>query len=231
MILRRFVKHVTDQNWFAVGLDVLVVITGIFLGMQVTEWNEQRKETQREHLFLTQLNSDIRFVLTEIERAQSEHDLMAQRGKLAIRLLRGEDLLADHQQDIESAFQEMHQIPKPQIHFGNLKTILNGAAHSRITLLDADKKLADLSNRLGAFVEVYQVIENNLDELALYFRPHVGFAVPDDSNFPIRYDLEKMRASSEFQNGLQNAVNFQTYASSYLEKMSALLTQFLGEAP
>ena len=30
--------HKSDQNWFAVGLDVLVVITGIFLGMQVTEW-------------------------------------------------------------------------------------------------------------------------------------------------------------------------------------------------
>jgi len=42
MILRRFMKHVTDQNWFAVGLDVLVVITGIFLGMQVTDWNKER---------------------------------------------------------------------------------------------------------------------------------------------------------------------------------------------
>jgi len=46
MILRRFMKHVTDQNWFAVGLDVLVVITGIFLGMQVTEWNDERKEQE-----------------------------------------------------------------------------------------------------------------------------------------------------------------------------------------
>ena len=26
MILRRFMKHVTAQNWFAVGLDVIVVI-------------------------------------------------------------------------------------------------------------------------------------------------------------------------------------------------------------
>ncbi len=33
MILRRFMTHVTEQNWFAVGLDAIVVITGIFLGM------------------------------------------------------------------------------------------------------------------------------------------------------------------------------------------------------
>lgn len=44
MILRKFMKHVTEQNWYAVGLDVLVVITGIFLGLQVTEWNDQRKQ-------------------------------------------------------------------------------------------------------------------------------------------------------------------------------------------
>ena len=35
---------IQDQNWFAVGLDVLVVITGIFLGMQVAEWNDNRKD-------------------------------------------------------------------------------------------------------------------------------------------------------------------------------------------
>jgi hypothetical protein len=46
MILRRFMKHVSDQNWFAVGLDVIVVVVGIFLGMQVTEWNENRKTTE-----------------------------------------------------------------------------------------------------------------------------------------------------------------------------------------
>ena len=27
MIIHRFMKHVTDQNWFAVGLDVIEVIS------------------------------------------------------------------------------------------------------------------------------------------------------------------------------------------------------------
>jgi len=42
MILRRFTEHIKEQNWFAVGLDVIVVIVGIFLGMQVTDWNDKR---------------------------------------------------------------------------------------------------------------------------------------------------------------------------------------------
>jgi len=35
-------QHVKEQNWFAVGLDVIVVIVGIFLGLQVQEWYEAR---------------------------------------------------------------------------------------------------------------------------------------------------------------------------------------------
>jgi len=58
MILRRFMKHVTDQNWFAVGLDVIVVIVGIFLGLQVTEWNEQRAERAEEAEYLIRLHED-----------------------------------------------------------------------------------------------------------------------------------------------------------------------------
>ena len=44
MLLRRFVNHITDQNWFAVGLDVIIVISGIFIGMQLNEWNGKRIE-------------------------------------------------------------------------------------------------------------------------------------------------------------------------------------------
>ena len=46
MILRRFIQHVKEQNWVAVGLDIIVVIAGIFIGMQVTDLNEDYKNQQ-----------------------------------------------------------------------------------------------------------------------------------------------------------------------------------------
>jgi len=64
MILRRFTKHITDQNWFAVGLDVIVVVVGIFLGMQVTDWNEQRKEKILHQLYIERLSRDINIDLS-----------------------------------------------------------------------------------------------------------------------------------------------------------------------
>ncbi len=35
MILRRLAEHVRAQNWFAVALDFLIVVVGVFVGLQV----------------------------------------------------------------------------------------------------------------------------------------------------------------------------------------------------
>ena len=61
MILRRFMKHVTDQNWFAVGLDVIVVIVGIFLGLQVQTWYEERANQEAGERYLAQIIEDLKY--------------------------------------------------------------------------------------------------------------------------------------------------------------------------
>ena len=67
MILRRFIVHIEEQNWFAVGLDVIVVIVGIFLGMQVTEWNEERKNQYEEKRLLTDLHTDLTNAIARVD--------------------------------------------------------------------------------------------------------------------------------------------------------------------
>lgn len=59
MILRRFMQHVKEQNWFAVGLDVIVVIVGIFLGLQVQDWNEARENIAKEKIYYERLHSEV----------------------------------------------------------------------------------------------------------------------------------------------------------------------------
>ena len=69
MILRRFTLHINDQNWFAVGLDLAVVVLGIFIGMQVSEWNQSRKDHQEGLYYLQALNTQI---LDDIETGADE---------------------------------------------------------------------------------------------------------------------------------------------------------------
>lgn len=72
MILRRFMVHIKDQNWFAVGLDVIVVIVGIFLGMQVTEWNEKLNDNKEYSKALERLSIEIEENLSILDVLDSD---------------------------------------------------------------------------------------------------------------------------------------------------------------
>lgn len=44
MILRRITQYVRDQNWTAIAIDFVIVVTGVFLGIQIGNWNAGRLE-------------------------------------------------------------------------------------------------------------------------------------------------------------------------------------------
>lgn len=59
MILRSVTQHVKDQNWFAVFLDLLIVVFGVFIGMQVSNWNQQRAGEKQALVLIERLYADL----------------------------------------------------------------------------------------------------------------------------------------------------------------------------
>ncbi len=59
MILRRLADGIRQQDWFTVVVEVLIVVVGIFLGLQVDDWNEARKDRIDEQEFITRLHGDL----------------------------------------------------------------------------------------------------------------------------------------------------------------------------
>lgn len=72
MILRRMREAVTEQNWFLVAIEILVVVVGIFIGLQVDGWNTARMDRKDEQEFLQRLHVDVlrAEVLTKRVRAR-----------------------------------------------------------------------------------------------------------------------------------------------------------------
>ncbi|MEM9014367.1 MAG: hypothetical protein AAGB02_04590 [Pseudomonadota bacterium] len=58
MILRRIKAHVKKENWFAVFLDFCIVVIGVFVGIEVANWNEARVEQRELAGQLTSLNAE-----------------------------------------------------------------------------------------------------------------------------------------------------------------------------
>jgi hypothetical protein len=59
MVLRRIREHVGHQNWFAVGIDFLIVVIGVFLGIQASNWNQARVERQQAREYRSMLSDDV----------------------------------------------------------------------------------------------------------------------------------------------------------------------------
>lgn len=58
MILRRIIAHFRKQEWTAIGIDFVIVVIGVFVGIQVANWNEGRLERLQERGFLVRLHED-----------------------------------------------------------------------------------------------------------------------------------------------------------------------------
>jgi hypothetical protein len=59
MLFRRISAHLKRQDWFAVGLDLLIVVVGIYIGLQVDAWNSTRHDRVVEREYLERLLFDM----------------------------------------------------------------------------------------------------------------------------------------------------------------------------
>ena len=58
MILRRVIAHFRKQEWTAIAIDFLIVVLGVFVGLQVNNWNETREKRARAEILSQRLNDD-----------------------------------------------------------------------------------------------------------------------------------------------------------------------------
>ena len=59
MIFRRLAGALASQDWLVVSIEVMVVVVGIFIGLQVDDWNEARKDRNDEQDFMIRLHEDV----------------------------------------------------------------------------------------------------------------------------------------------------------------------------
>ena len=69
MLLRSITKHVKEQNWFAVALDFFIVVVGILIAFQITNWSEARSENKLKSLVESRLIADFEIIDQELDAA------------------------------------------------------------------------------------------------------------------------------------------------------------------
>lgn len=90
MILRRVTEHVRAQNWFAVGIDFVIVVVGVFVGIQVANWNDARSERARETLLLGELRAELAESIRQTDFKRRGYEQVGRSGARALEFLESE---------------------------------------------------------------------------------------------------------------------------------------------
>lgn len=84
MLLRRIKKHVQAENWFAVLVDFVIVVVGVYVGIEVSNWNDKLQERDRAVKYLERINLDLEADLVAIKDRMSFWSQVIDYGESAI---------------------------------------------------------------------------------------------------------------------------------------------------
>ena len=100
MILRRVIEHFRKQEWTAIALDFVIVVLGVFVGIQVSNWNAERELRASEMSHRAQLRDEIVTNVRLLEAHQSYAREVVEAGRRALAFLENDAPCADKCADL-----------------------------------------------------------------------------------------------------------------------------------
>jgi hypothetical protein len=99
MPLRRLSEAVRKQNWFTVLIELLVVVIGVVLALQLGQWKQEHELRQREQVVLARIGEELDAMVAQAEGAVAVAEHRVELATLVLNALRERRL---HERDREA---------------------------------------------------------------------------------------------------------------------------------
>jgi hypothetical protein len=90
MILRRVIAHFRKQEWTAIVIDFVIVVAGVFVGIQVSNWNAARADARLGEDYVRRLTRDLREDLVAVRSELAYYSAVLESVQKTDELLRAE---------------------------------------------------------------------------------------------------------------------------------------------
>lgn len=154
MLFRSISKHVKDQNWFAVALDFFIVVAGILIAFQITNWNEGRQEARAEDALKIRLLNEFTSLESLLEDRLIRAERIVTNTSTLIELIRTDGDLED-QPDAKTMLLDTFKFNAPIPHPTALSEAVQSGSIGRIR----DEKLRTLLNEYQLSTRWFEAVE------------------------------------------------------------------------
>ena len=247
MLLRSLTKHVTDQNWFAVFIDFLIVVVGVFIGIQVANWNADRQNITKEQVYLTRLNDELKVTIERLEGG-SETFLTSVKALQLLLDSRNEYQKnpATYEADEDILKQAFENMTKGRVPASSPAVFEEMVANGELTLI-RNTKLRQALYEFDEFANVSLHAWSTLrDQLLNAMKPTIGILIyrakntnelnlSSDRTVADKFDLERLLTQSDLTGVLSYALEAQANQLNlvlrHLELARAIQTQLNESIP
>ncbi|MBI1391941.1 MAG: hypothetical protein GC152_04290 [Alphaproteobacteria bacterium] len=240
MILRRLSRHVKDQNWFAVALDFLIVVAGILIAFQITNWNEAIANRAEEATYRQRLADDLQ---DDIRRTDEMIALYTVKQELLVKLRDGpiEDLLDGDRRDAAQRLEYTVWKALPGPRRATYDELIGSGKLTLLTNIELRNAVSDYYSQYGRTVDI---LAEPIGDYRRLFAEYIPGDIPvenltdvsDETVAKIMAGVEAMRAAPAFERAAnaeifygRDLVNWLVIHREQAETVLSLLSD--GEAP
>lgn len=178
MILRRIAEGIRRQDWFTVVLEFLIVVVGIFFGLQVDDWNRARLEKAEEREYLEQLVEDLRASIQTTTGITEWETIHAKQGSVILESLETCELPEDARSDFANGLYHIGKI-SPVYLVRNTFTELRSAG--KLAIIDSP----DIRRQINETIQQYEDGRDILEDVRGRMAPQINYV---DSQVGFRID-------------------------------------------
>lgn len=185
MIFNRLLIQIKEQNWAVLGIELVVLVVGVFVGLQASNWNDDRVERAEERGYLVRLHEDIKASAAGID---TDNSFLAQQLSDQLVILNALSTCSIHeggQPIIDRGFRSLGRINPPRL---ITRTYGELTASGKMDIIQSDEIKKELADIVAA-VEFRQNVHTNVTQRVAHYR----FIIEDQMQYNLSTAVEESR--------------------------------------
>lgn len=225
MILNRIGNAIKRQDWFVVLIELLIVVVGIYIGLQVDDWNTERERDKTERIYLERLQADIAEMKSANTAATPAMERRLKAVSRALTSLQTCTLTPEAKADLDFILISHQGLFRLVIVRATFDEMVGSGVLARLKDIPLKNALSGLYARAEAGEKIIDYFISDLGRASSIIWDHVSFSVSQgdelDTNLPLDEDFEELYTNVSYD--FEVLCNSNVFKNALVEVMDSNL--------